>query len=132
MNFLRTVIFTVTILFSFSLAHAGDLTQEQWIDYMTVNLPKVYCKSDQNYRVCYDVTQEECADTVSSTAQDCTDKKTDELPFVFTFKESRHWGSIIEKCIEAVYDETFAEQRIDGENCGDIRTRNNIIKENFQ
>ena len=121
MNFLRNVIFITTFLFLYSLAQAGDLTQEQWIDYMTKNLPIVFCNPNQYYRECFEFTQEECRENITFAIENCIDKNLDQMPEMFTIKSSRKWGSILEKCVDEEYVNTYSDQRIDNEYCRSIR-----------
>ena len=120
-NFLRSVIIFVLIVFPFSQAQARDLTQEQWIEFMTKNLPTVFCDPSQYYRECFEVTQEECKDMVTLFIGNCIDKNIMAMPETFDLKESRTWGSILEKCVDEIYVNTYTNLRIDNEYCSSIK-----------
>lgn len=120
MIFLRIVILAMVVLFLFSPLQAGEQTQEQWVEYMTQNLPSVFCNPNQYYRECYEITQEECKEAISDIAEGCIDKNIENLPDIFTIKESRHWGPLLEKCIDEEYSRLYSDQRIDSQYCKDL------------
>jgi hypothetical protein len=116
------MVFIGAIFFSlFSLSYAADLTQDQWVSFMVRNLPSVFCQPGQFYIDCYEVTKEECVDAASSATEACIDNRLQELPEIFTYKESRHWGSIIEKCVDQEYSSTYIDQKKDTEECKEVK-----------
>ena len=121
MNLLSKGVFLFVLIFSFSVSHAADLTQDQWISFMTKNMPTVFCKPDQYYLDCYEVAKEECKDTVAFAVQACIANHIRELPDSFSYKESRHWGAIIEKCVDEEYSRTFSNQKKDTPECKEIK-----------
>ena len=123
-NFRRKVIFMMIIMiivFPLSLAKTADLTQEQWINFMINSLPAVFCNPSQYYRECFEVIQDECKDTVTFAVINCIVNNVIEIPATFDLKESRKWGSIIEKCVDQEYVDNHANQRIDNEYCNSIK-----------
>jgi len=116
----KGVFFFVLILF-FSVSHAADMAQDQWISFMTKNMPTAFCKSDQYYRDCYEVTKEECEDTAAFAVEACIANHIQELPDIFSYEESRKWGAIIEKCIDEEYSRTFSNQKMDTPECKEIK-----------
>ena len=121
MKIIRNAVLLAIILFPFSLSQAGDLTQEQWIAFMVRGFPSAFCGPDQFYRNCFEVSAEECTETVTSAAEDCLDEVADELPETFTFEQGRKWGPVIEKCIDAAYVQTYSDLKIDSEECNAIQ-----------
>ena len=121
MNRLLRSIFLFGLLLSFSISSAADLTQDQWINFMTKNMPALFCKPDQYYRDCYEVTKEECEDTAAFAVQACITNHMQELPDIFSYEESRRWGGIIEKCVDEEYSRTFSNQKKDTEECKEIK-----------
>ena len=120
MFFLRIVLLVMVVLFTFSPLQAGEQTQDQWTKYMTQNLPSVFCSPNQYYRECYDISQEDCKEAISDIAEACIDQNIENMPDVFTIKESRHWGPLIEKCIDEEYSRLNSDQRIDSQYCKDL------------
>ena len=121
MNRLPKGVFFFGLILFFSVSHAADLLQDQWINFMTQNMPALFCKSDQYYRYCYEVTKEECEDTAAFAVQACIANHLQELPDIFTYAESRHWGAIIEKCVDEEYSQTFSNQKKDTPECKEIK-----------
>lgn len=121
MNLLRNSVFFLAISLLFTPACAGDLTQERWISIMIRNLPKVFCAKDQFYRVCYDVSQEDCLDAVAQATADCIDENLSLLPEAFAYKDIRHWGPVIENCIDKDYIETYVDFYVDSEECKNMQ-----------
>jgi len=121
MKILRNIVLAATLLFPFSISQAGDLTQAQWIAFMIKGLPAAFCAPDQLYRSCFEVTAQECVETVTAAAENCLDRFAGELPEMFTFNEGRKWGPMIEKCIDAVYVGTYSGLKIDNAECNAMR-----------
>lgn len=121
MKTLRHAVFLALILFPFSLLQAGDLTQEQWIAFMAKGFPAAFCAPDQFYRSCFEVSAEECIETVAFAAEDCLARFAGDLPETFTYEAGRKWGPIIEKCIDEAYVETYSSMKIDSAECNATR-----------
>jgi len=120
MNLLLKGVLFVLIL-SFSVSHAADLAQDRWIGFMTKNMPALFCKPDQYYRDCYEVTKEECEDTAAFAVQACIANHIQELPDFFSYEASRQWGATIEKCVDEEYSRTFSNQKKDTQECKEIK-----------
>ena len=88
---------------------------------MVKGLPAAFCSPDQFYRTCFELTAQECVETVTSAAEDCLDRFADDLPETFTFKEGRKWGPMIEKCIDETYVRETASLKIDSPECNAIQ-----------
>ena len=121
MKLLPKGFFLFVLISSFSLSQAADLTGDQWINFMTQNMPALLCKPDQYYLDCYEVTKEECEDTAAFAVEACIANHIQELPDVFSYEESRNWGAIIEKCVDAEYRQTFSNQKKDTQECIEIK-----------
>lgn len=121
MNRLSRTIFFLAWVCSFSIGQAADLTQDRWRDFMTKNMPSLFCKPDQYYRECYEVTPEECQNAVAFAVEACIADHIQELPDIFTYTDSRRWGAVIEKCVDAEYTITFGNQKIDTDACKEIK-----------
>lgn len=121
MNLLPKGVFFFVLILSFSVSHAADMAQDQWTSFMTKNMPTVFCKSDQYYRDCYEVTKEECENTAAFAVEACIANHIQELPDTFSYEESRKWGAIIEKCVDEEYSRTFSNQKMDTPECKEIK-----------
>ncbi|MEW6670583.1 MAG: hypothetical protein AB1427_02715 [Thermodesulfobacteriota bacterium] len=88
---------------------------------MTKNMPGLFCKAGQYYRDCFDVTKKECEDTAALTIELCILNHSQELPDIFTYDESRRWGSIVEKCVDEEYNRSFSNQKKDTPECNEIK-----------
>ena len=120
MNQLLKGLFLCILIFSFGSGQAADLTQERWINFMTKNMPSLFCKPDQYYRDCYEVTKEECEDTASFAVEACIANYIQDLPDIFSYEESRKWGAVIEKCVDEEYERTYSNQKKDTQECKEI------------
>jgi len=121
MKRLSKSVFLFVWILSFSVGHAADLTQEQWIKFMTQNMPALFCKTDQYYRDCYEVTQEECESTAAFAVEACISSHIQELPDIFSYEESRKWGALIEKCVDEEYSQTLSGQKKDTPECQETK-----------
>ena len=88
---------------------------------MTKNMPALFCKPGQYYIDCFDVTKQECEETTSFAVEACITNHTQELPDIFSYDESRRWGAIIEKCVDEYYNRAFSNQKIDTQECQEIK-----------
>lgn len=120
-NLLSKGAFLIIVIGFFSVCHAADLTQDRWTDFMTKNMPALFCKPDQYYLDCYEVTKEECEETAAFAVEACISTHLQELPDIFSYEESRRWGSIIEKCVDAEYIRTFGNQKKDTPECNEFK-----------
>jgi len=121
MKILRTAIYIMVIWFPFGWAQAEDYTQEQWVDYVYRTLPGAFCGADQYFRQCFEADEAECKDRVLSVLEDCIDRSIPEIPEVLSFDQRRHWGSVIEKCLEKDYVSNYGDFLIDSEQCKGAR-----------
>ena len=121
MNLLSKGVMFFILICSFSICQAADMTQDQWANYMTQNMPALFCKPDQYYLDCYEVDKEACEDTAAFAVDACISNHIQELPDSFSYNESRKWGAIIEKCVDTEYSRTFSIQKKDTQECNKIK-----------
>jgi len=121
MNLLSKEVFLFILICSFSIGQAADLTQDQFVNFMTKNMPALFCKPGQYYLDCYEVVKEACEDTAAFAVDACISNHMQELPDIFTYDESRKWGGIIENCVDAEYSRAFSNQKKDTQECNEIK-----------
>jgi len=121
MKILRTAVFITLIWFPLAWAQAEDYTQEQWVGYVNRTFPGVFCGVDQYFRKCFEADEAECKDRVLSVIEECIEKSILEIPEELSFDQRRHWGSVIEKCVEKDYVSSYADFLIDSDECKGAR-----------
>ena len=117
MKILCTAIFVMVIWFPLGGAQAEDYTQEQWVDYIYRTFPGVFCGADQYFVQCFEADENECKDRLLGVIEECIEKSILEMPEVLSFDQRRHWGSVVEKCVENDYASNYADFLIDTEQC---------------
>lgn len=103
-------------------AHALEVSKEQWIAGVKVGIPIEFCKPNQIFRQCFEVTAEECEQVAASTTRVCINDMDDQIPAVLVQPEDgTHWGTIIGRCAGSAYVASLMNKRILNARCNDAR-----------
>lgn len=99
-------------------SHAQEVTKDQWITGMKANLPTVFCKSNQYFRRCFDVTTIECEDVAASATRICLKEMKNQIPAILIQpKGGTLWGKKVGACAGAAYQAAFIKRRISNATC---------------
>lgn len=60
--------------------NANEVLKDDWINGVTTVLPVALCKSDQLFRQCFSVTQEECEEVALSSTRVCIKNNREKIP----------------------------------------------------
>jgi len=119
MNVLRVLFVTsVLIVISMTPGIANEISKDDWINGMTTALPVALCKSDQFFRQCFSVTQEECEEVALSATRVCIENNRERIPSRINQPEDgRYWGQIIGGCVGPAYVIALKDKKINNEKC---------------
>lgn len=121
MNLLKCRL-TVGLLFLIASTSgmATEVPKENWINGMTAALPAYFCKADQYFRQCFNVTQVECEETALSTTRICLAQYKDKIPASLKQPEDgQKWGTTIGSCAGSAYGVTLQKKVISNSKCND-------------
>ena len=100
------------VLFLSIQANAVEVSKSEWMDKMTTGLPAYFCQSDQYFRQCFEVSAEQCEESMSSATRLCLQKYDDEIPDVLVQPSAgTSWGSIVGRCVGETYEVVNTQKR---------------------
>jgi hypothetical protein len=100
---------------------AGEVSKADWINGMSTALPAYFCKADQYFRQCFNVTQIECEKTALSTVKTCLSQNGDNIPArLHQPEDGTKWGRVIGSCAGKAYARTLQKKRISNSKCNNI------------
>lgn len=101
-----------------STSFANEVSKNDWIKGISTALPIHFCKSDQYFRQCFNVTQIECEETALSTVRICLSQNKDSIPARLRQPEDgTKWGNIIGSCAGSAYEITLQKNHINNSKC---------------
>jgi len=110
----------VTTLLPLS-SQAVEVNKKDWINAMSTALPTALCNSNQYFRKCFNVSAQECEETMSSAARICLSKSEKHIPNTLIQPEDgTHWGAIVGKCVGEAYELTLITKRHNNATCNNI------------
>lgn len=102
------------------LAHAVDVTKDQWIAAMKTALPTAFCSSAQYFRQCFDVTATECEETAISATRICLQDFSSQIPAVLHQpQDGTLWGTKVGECAGNAYELALIKKKISNAKCND-------------
>jgi hypothetical protein len=106
------------ILIASTSIMANEISKDDWINSMSTALPAYFCKTDQYFRQCFNVTQIECEETALSTTRICLAQNKDKIPTRLRQPEDgKKWGTIIGSCAGSAYEIALQKKRISNSKC---------------
>jgi len=101
-----------------STSQANEVPKDDWINGMSTVLPASFCKSNQYFRQCFNVTERECEEAALSTTRICLAHNKNEIPTQLKQPEDgTRWGSVIGGCAGLAYELILQEKRISNCKC---------------
>ena len=98
--------------------NANEVLKDDWINGVTTALPAALCKSDQLFRQCFSVTQEECEEVALSSTRVCIKNNREKIPPRLNQPEDgRYWGQIIGSCVGSAYVIALKNKKINNDKC---------------
>jgi len=106
------------ILISSTAVIANEVSREDWINGMSSALPAYFCKADQYFRQCFNVTQIECEETALSTTRICLAQNKNKIPSRLRQPEDgAQWGTAVGSCAGSAYEVALQKKRINNSKC---------------
>ena len=100
---------------------AVEVAKADWIGQMTTAVPVLFCQSEQYFRQCFDVSAEQCEETMSSATRVCIRKFQTEIPSTLLQpQDGTHWGNVVGKCVGESYELSLANKHKNEDICFDI------------
>lgn len=99
-------------------AMANEVSREDWMNGMATALPAYFCKSDQYFRQCFNVTQIECEEMALSTTRICLAQNKNKLPAKLAMPDDgRQWGTVIGRCAGSAYGVSLHKKAVNSSKC---------------
>jgi len=103
--------FACALLLLCTQVHAVEIDKTDWVSHMMTVVPVSFCQSDQYFRQCFDVTSEQCEETMTSATRVCLSNHESDIPDRLAQPdEGRHWGTVVGKCVGETYVATLASK----------------------
>lgn len=100
--------------------HAQQVAKEAWLESMEIIIPTFFCKEDQYFRQCFEVSVQECEEVAASSARVCIGRLGSEVPAVLQLPQDGNlWGTRLGSCAGTAYEGVLAEKRISTPKCND-------------
>ena len=110
----------ILLIASFSIAtnsYAQNISKSDWITYVQKALPGVICQSDQYFRQCFNVSDNNCLQVARKASLDCLSNEAPNIPKILDFIVGEQWGNIIETCVGGEYEERFSDKKSKAPQC---------------
>ncbi len=92
-------------------ARAVEVPKEEWVSHMRSIIPTLFCGSEQYFRQCFDVTVEQCEETMESAARACINNLEAQIPEILVQpQDGNRWGNVIGQCVGASYEQVHKAQ----------------------
>ncbi len=102
-------------------ANANEVAKDKWLDGMSTALPTAFCNSDQYFRKCFKISQQQCIETATSATQVCLNKYSKDIPkTLIQPKDGTHWGTLVGRCAGEAFEVSLLKKRIHNENCDNV------------
>lgn len=102
-------------------SNATEVSKEYWMDAMKTALPATFCKSEQFFRQCFNVTVDECEKSVTLATRLCLHKYINQIPdTLLQPKDGAKWANIIGQCVGEGYQTSLSTKFKDTHRCNDI------------
>ena len=114
-------IFVIYIVIVSTDVAATEVAKDYWVGAMKTALPATFCKADQFFRQCFDVTVDECEKTVTLATRLCLHKYINQIPdTLIQPKDGAKWANIIGQCVGESSKESLVTKYRDSHRCRDI------------
>ncbi|UCG79042.1 MAG: hypothetical protein JSV21_04225 [Nitrospirota bacterium] len=113
------LVIAVAIFITPSLYAANEVPRDMWLDGMSKLLPEAFCQPEQFFRQCFEVSEETCQQTATSTTRDCIEKLKGEMPEMFDTENGQYWGTQVGACAGSSYSMALLKNFKDTKKCND-------------
>jgi len=118
MNLIKLNLSAGLLILIASTSMANEVSRSDWINAMSTVLPVYFCKADQYFRQCFNVTQIECEETALSATRVCLAQNKDKVPAQLQQpNDGAQWGNVIGSCAGSVFEITLKNKRISNSKC---------------
>jgi hypothetical protein len=125
MMMLKIIVTTFIALNISSLVHAEEITKEDFVSAMKTALPAVFCKPEQYFRQCFDVSAIECEETAASTTRICLKELGSKIPSILNQpKDGSYWGTKLGECAGNAYSVVLSEKLLSNAKCNNVNNWN--------
>jgi hypothetical protein len=121
MDFMKRILsMGLFIMIASTSVMANEVSKDDWINGMSTALPAYFCKADQYFRQCFNVTQIECEETALSATRICLARNKEKIPLRLRQPEDgAKWGTGIGRCAGTAYEIALQKKRISSSKCND-------------
>lgn len=110
-------------LFSSIVAQAEVVvTRSQFIEAMRTSLPNAFCREDQYFRKCFNVTEDDCIREGLRATKTCLLSMESQIPQKLKQPEDgRTWGEKIGQCAGTAYESSLGadKKKLETKDCKD-------------
>ncbi|MEE4329939.1 MAG: hypothetical protein V2J10_03675 [Wenzhouxiangella sp.] len=93
-------------------AAQNQLDSQTWMNGMIETLPDFFCKDDQYFMQCFEVSEAECREVTRRLTEVCIEEVTDRIPALLDMPDDgRQWGTEVGRCAGIAYDMEMVESR---------------------
>ncbi len=116
---MKTIATALLCLLAAAPAHAQQtVSRADWMETMKTALPTAFCADDTPFRTCFEVTQEQCEETVASAVRVCLKKLQSKIPARLKQPEDgTKWGQKVGECAGNSYTAVLAKKKLKTKEC---------------
>lgn len=97
---------------------SAEIRKSEWMNAMSTAFPTAICASHMYFRQCFEISAQQCEETIASATRVCLSKYQDEIPDILQQpQDGSHWGSIVGACAGEAFELTLIEKRINSQQC---------------
>lgn len=93
----------------------------KWQEQMQAGLPSEFCKSDQYFMQCFELTKQECLDFSHLFVQACINNVTVGIPESVDREQAVHWGRMIGRCSADLFEKFLQKKKKSTKECKEIK-----------
>lgn len=113
----QLVLCLLSTLLAFN-ANSAEVSKSAWLESMSTALPIVFCKPEQYFRQCFNISAQQCETTAASATRICLDKHAASIPDTLVQpKDGAHWGQVVGSCAGEAYEVSLKAHRSKDSRC---------------
>lgn len=115
---IKNILFAFVALLISSPSFAEEISKEMWLAQMKIALPRHFCSSEQYFRQCFHVQEQECRAVASESTNACLKQLENLIPLRLKQPaDGTSWGWQVGACAGNAYEVALKKQKLNTAKC---------------